>query len=200
LSTSTITMELAPVTRRQSFDGDTKSNSTPADAPPDPAPHSLVGKAVSYVSTPSRLKMREALAASTRHLESNDYDQAHAVCRQAAEHAADYTLTFGTEDSSGDDASSKNDAKPDAASREDHKLSALDSVADEVHQNPVYKQSSTVVSDHADTDADSVQQAARDQTIAVDATPSSNDEDAPGDPGAAERRGETSWCHRHLSE
>ena len=140
--------------------------------------------------------MREALAASTRHLEIKDYDQAHAVCRQAAEHAADYTLTFGTEDSSGDDASSKN-AKPDAARGEDHKLSALDSVADEVHQNPVYKQNSAVASDDADADVDSMQQTARNQIIAVDATPSSNDEDAPG---AAERRGETSWCHRHLSE
>ena len=189
-------MELAPVTCRQSFDGDTMSNSTPADAPPpdpDPAPHSLVGK-VKAVPTPSRLKMREALAASTRHLEIKDYDQAHAVCRQAAEHAADYTLTFGTEDSSGDDASSKNDAKPDAARGEDHKLSALDSVADEVHQNPVYKQSSTVVSDHADADADSVQQAARDQIIAVDATPSSN---ATSNDGAAKRRrrGKMSWYH-----
>ena len=99
-----ITMELAPVNRRQSFDGDTMSNSAPADAPPHT--HSLVGKAV---STPSRLKMREALAASTRHLESKDYDLAHAVCRQAAEHAADHIMTFGT------DASSKNDAKADAA-------------------------------------------------------------------------------------
>ena len=178
-------MELAPVTCRQSFDGDTMSNSTPADAPPpdpDPAPHSLVGK-VKAVPTPSRLKMREALAASTRHLESTDYDQAHAVCRQAAEHAADYTLTFGTEDSSGDDASSKNDAKPDAA-RGEHKLSAPDSVADEVHQN------------HADTDADSMQQgqAARDQIIAVDTTPSSN---ATSNDGAAKRRrrGKMSWYH-----
>ena len=172
-------MELAPVTCRQSFDGDTMSNSTPADAPP--ATHNLVGKAVSYVSTPSRLKMREALAASTRHLESNDYDQAHAVCRQAAEHAADHTLTFGTKDLSGDDASSKNDAKPDAA-RGEHKLSAPDSVADEVHQN------------HADTDADSMQQAARDQIIAVDATPSSN---ATSNDGAAKRRrrGKMRWYH-----
>ena len=42
------------------------------------------------MSTPSRRKMREALAASTRHLESKDYDQAHAVCGQAAKHAADH--------------------------------------------------------------------------------------------------------------
>jgi hypothetical protein len=151
--------------------------------------------------------MREALAASTRHLESKDYDQAHAVCRQAAEHAADYTLTFETENSLDDDASSKGDAKTDAALRGEHKLSAPDSVVDGVHQTPVYKKESSAVAsdhadDHADADDDAMQQTARDQIIAVDATPSSfnatpNDEDAPG---AAERRSETSWCHRHLSE
>ena len=96
-------MELAPVTRRQSFDGDTMS---------------------------------------------------------------DHTLTFDIEDSSGDDASSKNDA---------------------------------------DTDADSVHQAARDQIIAVDATPSSNATASSNDgdtPGAAERRGKSSWCRwkRNLGE
>ena len=85
-------MELAPVTRRQSFDGDTMS---------------------------------------------------------------DHTLTFDIEDSSSDDASAKNDA---------------------------------------DTDADSVHQAARDQIIAVDATPSSN---ATSNDGAAKRRrrGKMSWYH-----
>ena len=51
-----------------------------------PRPPSSLG--ISWMSTPSRLKMREALAASTRHLESKDYDQAHAVCAQAAGHAA----------------------------------------------------------------------------------------------------------------
>ena len=68
-------------------------------------PRPLPASASSWMSTPSRLKMREALAASTRHLESKDYDLAHAVCRQAAEHAADHIMTFGTE------ASSKNDVK-----------------------------------------------------------------------------------------
>ena len=65
--------------------------------------------------------MNEALA------ESKDYDQAHAVCAQAAGHATDHILTF-TEETSGDDLSSSSvpsaanqilpiaDAKPPGAS------------------------------------------------------------------------------------
>ena len=188
-------MEL--VTRKQSFGGDTMSTSAPENltlesdadaAPPCPPPD----------ADDLSIKMREALAASTRHLESKDYDQVG-----AAEHAADHTLTFVAEDTSGDDASSKAADSVQSSSLSGFNRPLSTDIGNLVEMvNPMRSK--------RDSEGDAALQSRQARLGRLvdgapsaamtgdDATPSSNDGAAAC--GAAKSRGRRSWCRRHFTQ